>query len=203
LKVNFARSAVCANSECKKPRPEQLALNNLRHEGPQMLREWIEANPVLQTGPLELIEWLAKNLKLTKEKPELAEWIEDHPHEAQLRLLGKNVREATASERKAAQLATQWLGRFAPFDPMPSNALLPREITEPKKPAHLSERQHTEQGVQLLFLRNQLSFLVKDIKTLDTSRMREITAQIDLFGDLTLQDSRFDDLSRSHRLQQA
>ena len=114
---------MCRNEECRKPRPEELALNNLRHEGPQLLVDWIKANPSLQQGPQQLDKWLLRNIALATKKPLLAEWIEDHPAEAQLKLLGKNTREATASERKATQLAIA----------VPSRAPLSRKIPEEVK----------------------------------------------------------------------
>ena len=53
-KVNMASSRLCRFGECRKPRPEELALNNLRHEGPQMLKAWIQDNPSLQPGSTQL-----------------------------------------------------------------------------------------------------------------------------------------------------
>ena len=104
-KVNMTSSRLCRFGECRKPRPEELALNNLRHEGPQMLKAWIHDNPSLQPGSTQLSQWVDRNHVMSERNPPLAKWIAQNPHEAQLKSMGKDTREPTAGERQANLLA--------------------------------------------------------------------------------------------------
>jgi hypothetical protein len=94
-------------------------------------------------------------------------------------LLGKDTREPTAGERQANLLAIA----------VPSKSPLLEEIPKEVKPLPLlDKRSHHEHVTRLLFLKNEFLLLSKDIQALDSERMRDITLQIDIFGDTTFED---------------
>ena len=48
---NFAHKTECYNRRCRNPRPEELTLNNLRHEIPKVLIEWVQQQDPSATLP--------------------------------------------------------------------------------------------------------------------------------------------------------
>jgi hypothetical protein len=174
--VNYTHLTVCRNTQCNRARPEQLALNNLAHEIPQLLDAWIEQKPKDgRPQSQELKVWWDENVdELTEQAPDVAQWIRSHPHEAQLKLYGEEHRDPTASRRKPTQLSVV----------VPTCNHLSRE--HPDKPVRLpllDKPVHASLVAKLTLLKGQLTAILAEVSSLDTRRNRALTLQITLFGD--------------------